>query len=124
MLRHLRISLRRSSGEGCVKAVNCWACQSFTLCRDVETAYDSKTAGVADGAGELGVSDPLHPTLHNGYCTMLAMIWTSGCLKITSYPEGPGESSIERHVVAERKDAMYVNTEQMRSGVESLKTGK
>ena len=33
-------------------------------------AYDSQAAGVADGAGEFGVADPLHAALHYGYCIL------------------------------------------------------
>ena len=43
-------------------------CQSFSLVMVFRGAYDSKAAGVADGAGELGVPNPLHTALHHRHC--------------------------------------------------------
>jgi len=47
-----------------------------------EGRQDSKSSSVTDGAGKLGISNPLHSTLHNG----------------DSDAEGPSELGVERHV--------------------------
>jgi len=52
--------------------------QCFIFVEMRRGAYDPKTPGVADGAGKLGVSDPLHPTLDHGYCATSAGLFTHG----------------------------------------------
>jgi hypothetical protein len=67
MVRHRRISLRRSSGVGCVSAVNWKSGQIHEPRGYWAEAYYSQATGIADGAGKLSVAYPLHATLHNGH---------------------------------------------------------
>ena len=67
-----RISFRRSSGVGCVRAVSCAGHRVSCLCcgrmKILEVTHDTETTGIGNGGGELSVADPLHATLHNRDC--------------------------------------------------------
>jgi hypothetical protein len=63
----LRISLRRSSGVGCVRAVSYMFSAQEPYGFSEEETHETETACVGDGRSKLGVSYPLHATLHNGY---------------------------------------------------------
>lgn len=81
-VRVLRISLRRSSGVGWVRAVSYGGNKKFSGCcsllitcyevsgflRSRVKTYNSQAAGVTDCCCELGVSYPLHSTLDDGHC--------------------------------------------------------
>src|SRR5690242_6788991 len=99
MVLQRRISLRRSSGVGCVRAVS-WGRVSEYRYRFVGSRYYSQTAGVGHSGSQLGVAHPLHATLDNGYWRL--SVYTKlrrPRWKLTSNAEGTRELCIERHDV-------------------------
>jgi hypothetical protein len=64
IVRQRRISFRRSSGVGWVRAVNyTWSGTTRTRDSERSMAYNSQATCIANSTGKLCIADPLHTAL-------------------------------------------------------------
>ncbi len=87
-------------------------------------AYYSKTAGVADGACEFGISDPLHTTLHHGNCAVSAQIfggWIAS--KLPLIPSALVRAVLKGMLLLRERIKVKLTLSELVRVLESFKTG-